>query len=139
MNMEFSYNDIKKEFNSKQKFENGCGVVIDLNEIENSNEGIFKIKLIPNITFPGILAKEKVVEVGFYKGNNIVYDINILEHIYEYISIGENILKNVDVTKNITVLLNLYTQALTFGIYNIGTGIKKYYNYYIKFPLTYFF
>ena len=58
MNMEFSYNDIKKEFNSKQKFENGCGVVIDLNEIEKSNEGIFKIKLIPNITFPGILAKE---------------------------------------------------------------------------------
>ena len=81
---------------------------------------------------------KKVVEVGFYKGNNTVYDINILEHIYEYISTGENILKNVDVTKNITILLNIYNQALTFGIYNIGTGIKNYYNY-IKFPSTYFF
>ena len=143
--MEFSYNDIKKEFNSEQKFENGYGIIINLNEIENSNEGIFKINLIPNITFPGIFAKEKVVEVGFYEGNNTIYETNILEHIYGYISTGENcyILKNIDATKNITILLNVFSQALNFGIYSIGTGIKNYSldifnNYYIKLPSAYF-
>ena len=149
MNIVFSYNDIKKEFIPQQKFENGYGLILNLREIENSYLGTFTINLIPNKTFPGIFSEEKIVEVGVdltEEGASNLFETNILEHVYGYISTNENCYKitNLDINKNITILLNSYTQALSFGLYDNEFGKKNYSldifnNYYIKLPSAYFF
>ena len=149
MNVEFSYNNIKKEFNGYQKFENGYGTLINLSEIENSYLGTFIINILPNKSFPGIFSDEKVVEVGIdltEEGTATFLEPNILEHIYGYISTNENCykIKNLDDTKNITILLNTYTQSLIFALYDNESNTKKYSldifnNYYIKLPGDYFY
>ena len=149
MNVEFSYNNIKKEFNGYQKFENGYGTLINLSEIENSYLGTFIINILPNKSFPGIFSDEKVVEVGIdltEEGTATFLEPNILEHIYGYISTNENCykIKNLDDTKNITILLNTYTQSLSFALYDNESNTKKYSldifnNYYIKLPGDYFY
>ena len=149
MKVEYSYNNaIIKEYNSEQKFENGYGIIIDLKEIKNPHYGSFIITITPNETFPGIFANEKIVEVGLdltEEGKNSILEVNVLEHIYGYITTGENCykLKNLDDTKNITILLNSFTQAMTFGLYDNEKGEKQYSldvfnNYYLKLPSYYF-
>ena len=149
MNIEFSYNNIKKEFNGYQKFENGYGSIINLSEVENSHLGSFTMNIVPNTSFPGIFAEEKVIEVGIdltEEGISTFHEVNILEHIYGYISTNENCykIKSLDETKNITILLNSYTQSLTFSLYDNESKTKKYSldifnNYYLKLPSEYFY
>lgn len=43
MNIEYSHNNIKKEFKAQQKFENGYGIIINLTEIENPYLGNFQL------------------------------------------------------------------------------------------------
>ena len=148
MNIEYISNNLKKEFTSEQKFENGFGTIINLEEIENPHLGTFSINIIPNKSFPGIFAEEKVVEVGFdltEDGIKSYLEVNILEHIYGYISTGQNCykVKNIDDTKNITILINGYSQALTFELFD-DSATKVYSldilnNYYIKLSADYFY
>ena len=147
MKIEMARGEDKKEFNCEQKFENGLGAVINLKEIQDAYLCNFIITIIANNSFPGIYANEKVVEVGFdlaEEGKDTLLEINVLEHVYGFITTGENCykIKNVDDTKNITILINSFNQALTFGIYDKEKE-KKYSldifnNFNIKLPSDYF-
>ena len=130
--------NIIQEYTPLQKFENGYGVIIDIN---NLNNGYFEIIISPNENIPGIDSKEKEVEVGVEfaeESDNNIRDINIMEHVYGYITDKENCykIKNLEENKDITLLLNTYTQAMSFVIYN-NLKEKQYSmdvfdNYYIK-------
>ena len=127
-----------KEFIPEQKFDNGYGVIVDLSEI-NSN-GTFEIEMIPNENYSKINSTEKEVEVGLDITNNdgeVTEIIDIMEHIYGYISDKKQCYQIIgfEETKDITILLNVYTQALTFSLYKDGNetySLDVFHNYYIK-------
>ena len=148
MQILYSYNNaIIKEYSSEQKFENGYGAIIDLEEVMNPYDGSFIITIVPNDTFPGIFANEKVVEVGLSlteESNITLLEVNILEHIYGYTTFERNCytINNVENNRNLTILVNSFTQAMSFGLYN-NEGEKNYSldvfnNYFIKLPSDYF-
>ena len=118
MQILYSYdNAIIKEYSSEQKFENGYGAIIDLEEVMNPYDGSFIITIVPNDTFPGIFANEKVVEVGLSlteESNNTLLEVNILEHIYGYTTFERNCytINNVENNRNLTILVNSFTQAM---------------------------
>ena len=110
-----------KEYTPKQKFDNGYGIIIDLNEIKTS--GHFEISLLPNKDYPDIDAGEKKVLVGFditENADSLTKLVDLMEHEYGYISTGQNCYKilGLDVNKDVSILVNVYSQALTFGLYN---------------------
>ena len=127
-----------EDYIAEQKFDNGYAVIIDLNG--KSTSGVFDIQLIPNSHYPGIDSDEKEVEVGMELTENnaeVTQIIDIMEHIYGYILTSKNCysIPSLDKKREITILLNVYTQALTFGLYK---GEEEYYNmnvfhnYYLK-------
>ncbi len=110
-----------KSYFPEQKFDNGYGIIIDLSKIKGS--GHFEISLLPNQEYPDIDAAEKKVEVGFDITENadvMTRLIKMMQHVYGYISESQNCYKiiGLDVNKDVTMLVNVYTQALTFGLYN---------------------
>ena len=127
-----------QEFTPQQKFDNGYGVIVDLSQI-NAN-GTFEIEMIPNENHPKINSTEKEVEVGLDITNNdgeITEIIDIMDHIYGYISDKKQCYQIIDFeeTKDITILLNVYTQALTFSLYKEGKetySLDAFHNSYIK-------
>ena len=128
------------EFKVVQKFENGYGSIVDLSNLENKDSGKFIITVTPNEN-----SKEKKVEIGFDyvdNGEEKIIDINILEHIHGATEAGLNCYKINDVSdsKNATMLLNSYTQALTFVLINNGTkaySLDVFNNYFIKLPIIF--
>ena len=134
----YENNSLKKEYTPTQKFDNGYGVIIDLNEA--TINGNFEIEFIANTHYPGIDSQEKEVEVGLDITENngeIMKIIDIMEHVYGYISTSKNcyFIPGLDKTKEVTILLNVFTQALTFELYN-GTeqtySLDVFHNYYLK-------
>ena len=134
----YEYNKILKEYNTTQKFDNGYGIIIDLKELKST--GNFEIKLFPNSDYPDIDSEEKEVEVGMEitenNGENIRV-IDIMEHIYGYISTNKNCYSflNLNKIKEVTILLNVFTQALTFSFYkeeNETYSLDVFHNYYLK-------
>ena len=127
-----------QEFTPEQKFDNGYGVIVDLSQI-NAN-GTFEIEMIPNENHPKINSTEKEVEVGLDITNNdgeITEIIDIMDHIYGYISDKKQCYQIIDFeeTKDVTILLNVYTQALTFSLYQEGNetySLDVFHNSYIK-------
>ena len=121
MNVIFKYDSGgQKEYKPQQKFDNGYGVII--NDLDPSKTGTFEIKILPNENYPGIKAKEKVVEVGMeYTENNgeFIKLIDIMEHVYSYISDKQNCYYINDLLndKDYTIAINVYSQALTFVYY----------------------
>ena len=134
----YENNVLKKEYTPIQKFDNGYGVIIDLKEASTS--GNFEIKFIPNTHYPGIDSQEKEVEVGIDITENngeIMKIIDIMEHVYGYISTNKNcyFIPGLDKTKEVTILLNVFTQALTFELYNETEqtySLDVFHNYYLK-------
>ena len=134
----YESNQLKKEYAPIQKFDNGYGLIIDPKEVSTS--GTFEIKFIPYNHFPGFDGEEKEVEVGFDITENngeILKLIDIMEHIYGYISTNKNCyyIPSLDKTKEVTILLNVYTQALTFELYNetgVTYSLDVFHNYYLK-------
>ena len=131
------------EYLSQQKFDNGYGIIIDLNK---TPENIFEINLIPNELYPGINSYEKEIELGYddtEQGDDNIKDINIMEHIYGYITDKQNCysIKNIDPVfcQITTLLINTYSQSLNFILYREPLySIDIFNNYYIKLPTDYF-
>ena len=130
--------DLIKTYTPLQKFDNGFGAIIDLNEVET---GTFSVV----IEATSEKYKDKEVEVGVEfaeESNSTIRDIEIMEHVYGYISNSENCykIKNLDDTANktLTLLLNVYSQAMSFVIYNDlkekQYSLDVFNNYYIKLP-----
>ena len=140
MKVEYDSDGTKKEFLPSQKFENGYGIIINLNDLDKKDTSNFIITLIPTENY-----SEKKVEVGFDfvdQNYNNKIEIQILDHIYGSTENGLNCyqIKNVDNKKNATMLLNIYNQAITFMLMN--NEVKKYSldvfnNYFIKLPKEY--
>ena len=126
------------EYFPKEKFDNGYGVIMDLKEL--STEGMINIQLIPNENYPGINSTEKEVEVGIEiteDGEQYIKMIDFMDHEYGYLSTNKNCysIKSLDDSKEITLLINVYTQALTFGLYKEHEefyNIDIFHNYYLK-------
>ena len=133
----FLEDETNKEFSGEQKYENGYGVIIDLKELDNLEEGKFIIYLEKNGEF-----EEKKYEVGFDfvdEAENNIINIDILEHVYGAAEERENCykIKNLDISKNATILFNSYTQDITFTLKNNYTKVYSldiFNNYFIKFP-----
>ena len=130
------------EYPSQQKFYNGYGIIIDLKETQ---ETTFEIILTPNEKYPGINSLEKEVEVGIELAEeyiNNIRPVEIMEHIYGYISTSENCyqIENTNFEyNNITILINAYSQALNFILYTEPVySLDIFDNYYIKLPSEYF-
>ena len=134
----YESNQLKKEYSPIQKFDNGYGVIIDLKDASIS--GNFEIQFVPNKQYPGIDSEEKEVEVGYEITENngeLIRKIDFMEHIYGYISTNKSCynIQNLDITKEVTILINVYTQALTFELYDEDTEIYSldiFHNYYLK-------
>ena len=138
MNVNYILEDeINRDFPVEQKYENGYGVIIDLNELDNLQEGKFIISLEKNGEY-----EEKKYEVGFDfvdEDENNIIDIDILDHVYGAAEEGENCyrIKNLDISKNVTILFNSFTQDISFTLKNNYTKIYSldiFNNYFIKFP-----
>ena len=138
MNVRYILEDkTNKEFPCEQKYENGYGVIIDLNKLDNLEEGKFIVSLEKNGEY-----EEKKYEVGFDfvdEADNNIIDVNILEHVYGAAEEGENCykIKNIDISKNATILFNSFTQDISFTLKNNETKIYSldiFNNYFIKFP-----
>ena len=129
-----------KEYISQQKFYNGYGIIIDL---DNTNDNIYEITLIPNEAYPGIDSKEKEAEVGFqFPDNDTINNINILQHVYGYSSSSESCYKINELNTNFNttiILINSYSQPLNFILQTEPEySIDIFNNYYIKLPTEYF-
>ena len=145
-NMKISYNDgtSTKDFTTLQKFENGYGALIDLND--EINNGVFSLEF----ENTDEKYKEKEIEVGVElaeQSNETLREMNVMEHVYGYINNLENCykIKNLNeakINENLVLLLNIYSQSMSFAIYN--TLKEKQYsldifnNYYIKLPVKKF-
>ena len=131
------------EYQSQQKFDNGYGIIIDLNKIQ---ETIFEINIILNELYPGINPYEKEIELGYdntEQGDNDIKNINIMEHINGYITEKENCYSIKNINPNLgqitTLLINTYSQSLNFVLYREPLySIDIFNNYYIKLPSEYF-
>ena len=130
------------EYFPQQKFYNGYGIIIDLKKIQETK---YEIILTPNEKYPGIDPLEKEVEVGIElaeEGINNARPIEIMEHIYGYISTSENCyqIENTNFEyNNITILVNAYSQSLNFILYTEPIySLDIFDNYYIKLPSEYF-
>ena len=127
---------------AQQKFYNGYGTIIDLNK---DYSDIYEISLNPNEKYPGIDYNEKEVEIGVEiteQSKNDIIDVNIMDHIYGYLSDKENCYQIKDINTNyedITILINAYSQSLNFILYNeTEYSLDIFDNYYIKLPSKYF-
>ena len=138
MNVKYILEDkTNKEFPGEQKYENGYGVIIDLSELDNLEEGKFNISLEKNGEY-----EEKKYEVGFDfvdEADYNIIDIDILDHIYGAAKEGENCykIKNLDISKNATILFNSFTQDISFTLKKNETKLYSldiFNNYFIKFP-----
>ena len=131
------------EYQSQQKFDNGYGIIIDLTKIK---ETIFEINIIPNELYPGINPYEKEIELGYdntEQGDNDIKNINIMEHIYGYITEKQNCYSIKNINPNLgqitTLLINTYSQSINFVLYKEPLySIDIFNNYYIKLPTEYF-
>ena len=129
-----------KEFECFQKYENGFGAIVSLNNLENIETGKFVISLEATKNY-----EEKKVEVGFDfvdQADNNIIDINILDHIYGAAESGENCyqIKNIDNTKNTTILFNSFTQDISLTIKKNESKVYSldvFNNYFIKIPYEY--
>ena len=131
-----------KEYLSQQKFYNGYGVIIDLKDTKESS---YEVIITPNENYPGINALEKEVEVGFElaeESTNTVRYVEIMDHIYGYITNSENCYQIENIYNeytDITILINAYSQSLNFILYTDPLySIDVFDNYYIKLPSEYF-
>lgn len=132
-----------KEYISEQKFDNGYGIIIDLSK---TSENTFEINLIPNELYPGINSKEKEIELGYEdaeQGIDNIKNINIMEHVYGYITNKKNCYSIKDInpsfSKSTTILINVYSQSLNFILYRDPLySIDIFDNYYLKLPTEYF-
>ena len=138
--MTVKYQDEEKaedDFIISQKFENGYGIIIDLNQKKILDSGKFEISLEPNENY-----KEKKVEVGFdFVDNSIdnLINVDILEHVHGGAENGETCYKIRDLNyqKNINMLINAFSQDITFTMKKDGEKIYSldiFNNYFIKFP-----
>ena len=127
----------KQEFKPEQKFDNGYGVIIDLNKL---NSGTFEIKISPSNIYPALKNSEKFVGVGMdYTENNgdPIKLIEMMEHVFGYISDKQNCYYINDLLqdKDFTIAINVYNQALTFVYYKgqeITYSLDIFHNSYIK-------
>ena len=86
-----------------------------MNEIEDKENGNFILSITTNEEY-----KDRVVEIGIEvadEGDNVKTEIDILEHKYGATLDGENCYKlKSNNIKNATMLINIYSQYLTFNI-----------------------
>ena len=139
MKINYYEDDNYIEYNATQKFDNGYGIIIDLTGVSTS--AMYEIIISPNVNYSGIDGYEKEVEIGMDIAENngeILKIIDIMEHVYGYISTNKNCysLPSLDKTKEATILINVYSKSLTFGLYN-NNGSEFYSmdifnNYYLK-------
>ena len=131
--------EYSEEFLCEQKFENGLGTIIDLNNLPKIDNCDFHINIYSKDGY-----EDKKLEVGFDlvdEADNNIIEINILEHVYGAVESNENCykIKNVE-DKNATMLINAYTQDVTFTLKNNETklySLDVFNNYFIKLPENY--
>ncbi|MBO6243964.1 MAG: hypothetical protein J6O41_05300, partial [Clostridia bacterium] len=127
--MEASYtasSGITRNLKVRQIFHNGYGVIVDLNRVGAGNEIVISLTAISDS------GKERKVEVGFEcTDQEIDYKrgVNILEHVYGATSYSENcyeMTENVDFNKHPVLLINAFTQAVSFVVRKKSNHEKKY-------------
>ena len=139
MKVEYS-GDAQKEFAVVQKYENGYGAIVDLTDLQGKDTEKFTISLSPAENY-----KEKNVEVGFDfvdQNDDNKIQVEILEHVHGATSAGINCyqIKDFKSSKKATMLLNIYTQSITFSLMNNATkkySLDVFNNYFIKLPKEY--
>ena len=126
-----------KTFETIQKFPNGKGAIISMSEITEKENGNFILFITADEKF-----HEQTLNVGFEisdEGDNIKTETEILEHKYGATLEGENCyqMKSFNNSKNATMLINTYSQYLTFTIKKDGKkrySMDVFNNYFIKIP-----
>ena len=139
MKVEYS-GETKNDFAVAQKFENGYGAIVDLTDLQGKETEKFTISLYPAENF-----KEKNVEVGFDfvdQNDDNKIEVEILEHVHGATLSGINCyqIKDFDSSKSAAMLLNTYTQSITFSLMNNATkkySLDVFNNYFIKLPKEY--
>ena len=117
---------IERNLYMKNMFNNGYGVVVDLSKVGVGKE--ITIELTPKSDSD----KERKVEVGFEYADQDVdlkRPVNILEHVYGATSFSENcyeMTENIEIDKNPVLLINAFTQAVSFVVRKKNTHSKVY-------------
>jgi hypothetical protein len=115
IDLKYEINKKTKTFQVTQKYQNGKGVIIPMSEIEDRENGNFILSITTNEEY-----KERKVEVGLEvadEGDNVKTEIEILDHKYGATLDGENCYKlKSNSIKNATMLINIYSQYLTFNV-----------------------
>ena len=115
-----------RKINIKQIFHNGYGAIVDLNRIPSGK----KIQI--DLSASTDSAKERKVEIGFEfadQETDYMRPVNILEHVYGATSYSENcyeMAENVDKSKNPVLLINAFSQAVSFVVKEKTTHERKY-------------
>ena len=115
-----------RNLNVKHMFLNGYGVVVDLIKVGKGKE--IKISLTPKSENN----KERKVEVGFEIADQEVEymrPVNILEHVYGATAFSENcytITENVNINKHPVLLINAFSQAVSFVVRKSANHAKQY-------------
>ena len=139
MKVEYS-GETNKEFSVVQKYENGYGAIADLTDLQGKDTEKFTLSLSPAENY-----KEKNVEVGFDfvdQNDDNKIQVEILEHVHGAASSGINCyqIKEFKSSKSATMLLNVYTQSITFLLMNNATkkySLDVFNNYFIRLPKEY--
>ena len=141
-NMEVKY---KSKYNTtvkstpKQMIDAGFGIILDLNKIAPGSE----INI--TVTKANKKADETLVEIGFEiagRDNEYKRSVHILEHIYGATNSVKNCYQMIEEgtsDKKPIILINAFTQAITFVVYNADNTINSTHdsfdNSYIRLPL----
>ena len=105
-----------RNLNVKPMFDNGYGVVVQLNKVGKDNE--IKITVTPKLESD----KERKIEVGFELADqeiDHIRQVNILEHVYGATAESENcytMTENVNINKHPVLLINAFSQAVSFVV-----------------------
>ena len=132
-----------KNYNAKQRFENGLGAIIDFDDYTSSYIKNSKINII--ITSSNEKYMNRKVEVGYEvidENENIIREINIMEHIWGMTKKFETCykIKEEDITKinKAIMLINIFSQSIEFNIKDSNNtklySLDVFNNYFIRFP-----
>ena len=115
-----------RNLNVKPMFDNGYGVVVQLNKVGKDNE--IKITVTPKLESD----KERKIEVGFELADqeiDHIRQVNILEHVYGATAESENcytMTENVNINKHPVLLINAFSQAVSFVVRKKSTHSRIY-------------
>ena len=143
-------NGQKVIYETKQIFENGYGAIVNIGPTTFNQPGAIYIR--PNIdnTDEDIDSKNRKVEVGYEIIDNALdgdgqREVDIFEHVYGMAQNSETCYKVREdslFNKTATMLLNIYSQSVSFRIKNKSNSViytlDVYNNYFIKLPKEFY-